>query len=43
MQMERGKWPYVHVLVGNTASECLQKKLELTVDEKLLYWAFSKN
>ena len=43
MQMERGKWPYVHVLVGNTASECLQKKLGLTVDEKLLYWAFSKN
>ena len=43
MQMERGKWPYVHVLVGNTASECLQQKLGLTVDEKLLYWAFSKN
>ena len=43
MQMERGKWPYVHVLVGNTASECLQKKLGMTVDEKLLYWAFSKN
>lgn len=43
MQMERGKWPYVHVLVGNTASEHLQKKLGLTVDETLLYWAFNKN
>ncbi|WP_455580906.1 GNAT family N-acetyltransferase [Dysosmobacter sp.] len=37
-QLRRGRLPYCHVRVGNTASETLQKKLGLTFDSRLLYW-----
>lgn len=37
-QLERGRLPYCHVKVGNTASEALQRKLGLTFDSRLVYW-----
>ena len=38
-QLERGSWPYGHVIVGNHASDALQKKMGMTFDNRrLMYW-----
>lgn len=38
-QLDRGGWPYVHVMKGNTASERLQETLGMTFDDRrVFYW-----
>lgn len=39
MQLQRGRFPYCHVRLGNPASEALQKKLGLVFDRRRsLFW-----
>lgn len=38
-QLEQGRWPYVHVTVGNTPSERLQEKVGMVFDDRRrMYW-----
>ncbi len=37
-QLQRGRLPYCHVRVGNTASEALQQKLGLIFDDRPMFW-----